>query len=330
MLGVATLIIVMAVMNGFRKELLEKILGLNGHLLIQPLEAPLTDWQRGHRAGVAQSRASRLAAPIVDGKALASSAESRAVAACSSAAMRVRGSASSSPARSPTTSRQGTLDGFDAGRGGVAIGKRLAEKLSVACRRQRDAGRARAATITPIGTHAADQDLQSRGGVRDRHVRIRRRASSSCRCRRRRPISAAPDDVTAIEVYVTDPDQVDRFRRLDRECRRRGRSRSIDWRQLNTTFFGALQVERNVMFLIVTLIILVAAFNIISGLIMLVKDKGGDIAHPAHHRRHQGRGDARVHDHRHRDRRRRDAGRPAARRADLPQCRDRSARSCRG
>ena len=56
----------------------------------------------------------------------------------------------------------------------------------------------------------------------------------------------------------------------------------VDWRQLNTTFFGALQVERNVMFLIVTLIVLVAAFNIVSGLIMLVKDKGADIAHPAH------------------------------------------------
>ncbi len=73
MLGVATLIIVMAVMNGFRKELLEKILGLNGHLMVHPLEAPLTDWRAGHRAGVAHSPASRLAAPIVDGKALASS-----------------------------------------------------------------------------------------------------------------------------------------------------------------------------------------------------------------------------------------------------------------
>src|SRR3954452_21633437 len=72
MLGVATLIIVMAVMNGFRKELLDKILGLNGHLLIQPLEQPLTDWE-----AVAE-RISRvpgviLAAPIVEGQALASS-----------------------------------------------------------------------------------------------------------------------------------------------------------------------------------------------------------------------------------------------------------------
>src|SRR5258706_4782714 len=72
MLGVATVIIVMAVMNGFRKELLDKILGINGHLLIQPLEQPLTDW------GVVSDRGSKvagvtLAAPVVEGQALASS-----------------------------------------------------------------------------------------------------------------------------------------------------------------------------------------------------------------------------------------------------------------
>src|SRR5919109_50786 len=72
MLGVATLIIVMAVMNGFRQELLDKILGLNGHLLIQPLESPLTDW-REVAERVAQVEGVKLAAPIVEGQALASS-----------------------------------------------------------------------------------------------------------------------------------------------------------------------------------------------------------------------------------------------------------------
>src|SRR3954463_2119022 len=72
MLGVATLIIVMAVMNGFRKELLDKILGLNGHLLIQPLESPLTDW-REVAERVARIDGILLAAPIVEGQALASS-----------------------------------------------------------------------------------------------------------------------------------------------------------------------------------------------------------------------------------------------------------------
>src|SRR5207247_1145762 len=73
MLGVATLIIVMAVMNGFRKELLDKILGLNGHLLVQPLESPLTDW-KDVADRISQLQGIRLAAPVVDGQALASSA----------------------------------------------------------------------------------------------------------------------------------------------------------------------------------------------------------------------------------------------------------------
>ncbi|MGY4371183.1 ABC-type lipoprotein release transport system permease subunit [Bradyrhizobium sp. LB1.3] len=70
MLGVATLIIVMAVMNGFRKELLDKILGLNGHILVQPLESPLTDW-KDVADRLSQVQGIRLAAPVVDGQALA-------------------------------------------------------------------------------------------------------------------------------------------------------------------------------------------------------------------------------------------------------------------
>jgi lipoprotein-releasing system permease protein len=84
-------------------------------------------------------------------------------------------------------------------------------------------------------------------------------------------------DVTAIEVYTDSPDRVDRYRKLVAD--NAGRPIFIvDWRQRNATFFNALQVERNVMFLILTLIVLVAALNIVSGLIMLVKDKGRDIA----------------------------------------------------
>src|SRR5262249_18517883 len=84
-------------------------------------------------------------------------------------------------------------------------------------------------------------------------------------------------DVTAVEVYIDDPDKVDQHRALAAEAAGRPIF-MVDWRQRNKTFFGALQVERNVMFLILTLIVLVAAFNIISGMIMLVKDKGPDIA----------------------------------------------------
>jgi lipoprotein-releasing system permease protein len=84
-------------------------------------------------------------------------------------------------------------------------------------------------------------------------------------------------DVTAIEIYTDNPDRVDRFRKEVTDAAQRPIF-MIDWRQRNATFFNALQVERNVMFMILTLIVLVAALNIVSGLIMLVKDKGQDIA----------------------------------------------------
>jgi len=85
------------------------------------------------------------------------------------------------------------------------------------------------------------------------------------------------NDVTAIEVFTTNPDRIESFRKSVTEAAGRPVF-LVDWRQRNSTFFNALQVERNVMFLILTMIVLVAALNIVSGLIMLVKDKGSDIA----------------------------------------------------
>src|SRR5882724_953210 len=125
MLGVATLIIVMAVMNGFRKELLDKILGLNGHLLIQPLESPLTDWD------VVTERISRvdgvmLVAPMVEGQALAASP-------FNGSGVLVRGMRAADLSVLPSIAgriKQGSLQGFDGGQG-LMIGRRLADQLSV-------------------------------------------------------------------------------------------------------------------------------------------------------------------------------------------------------
>src|SRR6201997_3262358 len=125
MLGVATLIIVMAVMNGFRKELLGKLLGLNGHLLVQPLEAPLTDW-KDVADRINQVQGIRLAAPVVDGPALASSP-------LNASGILVRGIRSedlSSLTSIADHIKEGTLEGFDEGQG-VAIGRRLADTLSL-------------------------------------------------------------------------------------------------------------------------------------------------------------------------------------------------------
>src|ERR1700735_5543010 len=123
MLGVATLIIVMAVMNGFRKELLDKILGLNGHLLVQPLESPLTDW-KDVADRINQVQGIRLAAPVVEGQALGSSP-------FNASGVFVRGISADALINLPSIAKnfkQGWLEGFAEGQG-VAIGRRLADTL---------------------------------------------------------------------------------------------------------------------------------------------------------------------------------------------------------
>ena len=269
MLGVATLIIVMAVMNGFRQELLSKILGLNGHLLIQPLESPLTDY-----AAVAD-RVSKvdgiyLAAPLVEGQALASSP-------FNASGVVVRGMLGADVAKLSQISnniKQGTLDGFDNGQG-LAIGSRLAEQLSVRAGDNITLVSPRGA-VTPMGTTPRIKAYKIAAVF---EIGMSEYDSAFVFM----PLSEAQayfnraGDVTAIEIYTDDPDNIDRFRQSVTDAAARP-IYMIDWRQRNATFFNALQVERNVMFLILTLIVLVAALNIVSGLIMLVKDKGSDIA----------------------------------------------------
>jgi lipoprotein-releasing system permease protein len=136
MLGVATLIIVMAVMNGFRKELIDKIVGMNGHLVLQPIESPLTDWQDVTER-ISQVPGIRLAVPVVDGPALASSAHN-----ASGVLVRgIRADDLNKLASIADNIQQGSLDTFEQGQG-VAIGRRLAESIVAACRRQHHAGRA--------------------------------------------------------------------------------------------------------------------------------------------------------------------------------------------
>jgi lipoprotein-releasing system permease protein len=269
MLGVATLIIVMAVMNGFRKELLGKILGLNGHLLVQPLETPLTDWaQVAERLSTIEGVV--LAAPLVEGQALASSP-------FSAAGVLVRGVRARDLARLPSVAnniKQGTLEGFDEGQG-VAIGRRLADQLSIRAGDNITLVAPRGA-VTPMGTTPRIK-VYKVAAVFEIGMSEYDAAFVFMPLAEAQLYFNRTGDVTAIEVYTADPDRIDRFRRLVSENAGRAIF-MVDWRQRNATFFNALQVERNVMFLILTLIVLVAALNIISGLIMLVKDKGHDIA----------------------------------------------------
>ena len=269
MLGVATLIIVMAVMNGFRKELLDKILGVNGHLLIQPLESPLTDWQQVAER-VSKVEGIKLAAPIVEGQALASSP-------FNASGVLVRGmrAADIGKLRSIATNiKQGTLDGFDQAQG-VVIGRRLADQLSLRAGDNLTLVAPRGA-VTPMGTTPRIKSYKI-AAVFEVGMSEYDTAFVFMPMPEAQAYFNRSGDVTAIEVYVDNPDRVDRYRKLVTDAAARPIF-MIDWRQRNATFFNALQVERNVMFLILTLIVLVAALNIVSGLIMLVKDKGPDVA----------------------------------------------------
>jgi lipoprotein-releasing system permease protein len=269
MLGVATLIIVMAVMNGFRQELLSKILGLNGHLLIQPLESPLTDYAAVSDR-VSKVNGIYLAAPLVEGQALASSPFN-----ASGVVVRgMRGADLQKLGQIASHIKQGSLDGFDDGQG-IAIGSRLAEQLSVRAGDNLTLVAPRGA-VTPMGTTPRIKPYKI-AAVFEIGMSEYDSAFVFMPLTEAQAYFNRAGDVTAIEIYTNDPDHVDAFRAAVTAAAARP-IYMVDWRQRNATFFNALQVERNVMFLILTLIVLVAALNIVSGLIMLVKDKGSDIA----------------------------------------------------
>jgi lipoprotein-releasing system permease protein len=268
-LGVATLIIVMAVMNGFRHELLDKILGLNGHLLIQPLEKPLTDWEEV-AARITAVKGVTLAAPIVEGQALASSP-------FNAGGVLVRGIRLKDLEGLPSVVnniKQGSLGGFDDGQG-VAIGRRLGDQLSLRAGDNITLVAPRGA-VTPMGTTPRIK-VYKIAAVFEIGMSEYDSAMVFMPLKEAQAYFNRAGDVTAIEVYTDNPDKVDAYRKAVQEAAQRPIF-MIDWRQRNATFFNALQVERNVMFMILTLIVLVAALNIVSGLIMLVKDKGQDIA----------------------------------------------------
>ncbi len=268
-LGVAALIVVMSVMNGFRHDLMEKMIGLNGHMFLQGVETPLTDYEAVAER-VSKVPGVTLALPLVEGQAFASSPYG------SSGAL-VRGIRGKDLARLPGVSGhiiQGSLDGFDQGQG-VAVGVKLAEHLSL---RVGD-------KVTLIAPHGAETPF----GVTPRMKTYTVAAifqigmSTFDNTFIFMPFAEAQTffndegQANVIEVYVADPDNMDAMRRRIEPAQQRPMI-DTDWRQLNRSFFDVLAVESNVMFAILALIMLVAALNVISGLIMLVQDKARAIA----------------------------------------------------
>ena len=270
-LGVATLIIVMSVMNGFREELLSRILGLNGHLSVQgqfrDLKGfdPIADSLRNVKGVVSVT-------PLIEGQVMAT-ANGTAQGAL------VRGIRPSDISRRKLIADniiRGSLDNFKPGGKNVVIGDRLADKMGL---RVGD----RITLISPKGNATAFGTVPRTAaytiaatfevGMYEYDSSFVFMDLADAQIYFKFPKEA----VSSLEVFITDPDEA-----LEVKTRIAGAVKGVgrihDWQQANASFFNAIQVERNVMFLILTLIILVAAFNIISSMIMLVKDKGKDIA----------------------------------------------------
>ncbi|NTU76464.1 MAG: lipoprotein-releasing ABC transporter permease subunit [Alphaproteobacteria bacterium] len=268
-LGVATLIIVMSVMNGFRAELFSRVLGLNGHLNVYAQDGMLFDYVPTMEKLRAVSGVLEVS-PSVEGQTLITKDGA------ASGAL-VRGVTPDLFRQRPIMAQhvvEGSLADF--GEDKIAIGGRMAQRLSVHAGDFLtlisptskttvfgSAPRMRAyqiATIFDVGMYEYDNNFIFM------------------------PLQAAQlffrtgTGVSTLEIFVKEPQRLDDVKTELTAALGSTNTRLLDWRQSNASFFTALQVERNVMFLILTLIILVAAFNIISGLIMLVKDKGRDIA----------------------------------------------------
>lgn len=297
-IGVATLIVVMSVMNGFREELLSKILGLNGHFTAFPIEEQFTDYREAVDR-IETIDGVTFAVYFVEGQVLASSNSQ-------STGASVRGMDLENIQKLDLLYNgavQGGWDNWDESNS-VAIGYRLAQQLGVTI----------GDPITIINPEGATTPFGTTPQIRSYPVGVIfdlgmvefdsffiympieaaqtyfRMYEDVLRPGMEEPDPLATDEeidaayqriprATAAEIFISDPDAVG----IMRERIQAGLGGDYpmvltDWQQRNQTFFSALQVERVVMFTILSMIILVAAFNIISSLVMLVKDKGADIA----------------------------------------------------
>ena len=269
-LGVATLIIVMSVMNGFRHELLGRILGLNGHVTVHGYEQGLENYDVLADVVRVVPGVKKVTA-IIEGQVMASGRQGNATGAM------VRGIAPEDIRNNPLIAGnidQGDLSKFG-GKDSVIIGSRLARKLGLRVGEK-------ITLISPKGQISAFGTVPRMKGytiVGTFNVGMHEYDSSFVYLPRKaaQVYFQMPKTVSYLEIMT---DHADNARKLSYKIFEVVGSKGMvsDWQRNNASFFNALQVERNVMFLILTLIILVAAFNIISSLIMLVKDKGQDIA----------------------------------------------------
>ncbi len=269
-LGVAALIIVMSVMNGFRAELFDKIVGLNGHAVVQGYEGRLSDWQR--IASAARATPGVISAlPLIE-QPLMASANGR-VEGILIRGMRPEDLRTNKIINSNVKS--GSMAAITPGSGKVAIGSQLAQAL----------GAYPGSEISLISPEGRDTPVGSVprivtytvGAIFEVGVYDYDKAYVVMPMEDAQTLLMMGDQVGMIEIQVSDPDKVgDTLASLNNVVRSHGII--VDWRQMNSALFSALEVERIAMFVVLSLIVLVAVFNILSSLIMLVRAKTRDIA----------------------------------------------------
>jgi lipoprotein-releasing system permease protein len=270
MLGVAALIIVMSVMNGFRAELFDKIVGLNGHAVVQGYGGRLEDW-RDIAALARRTPGVTEAVPLIEQPLMASHAGRV-------EGVLVRGMQRGDILANETLQGKvlaGSLEALRPGSENVAIGARLAEALGATVGGQisliSPEGRA-----TPFGTVPRIVSYNV-AAVFEVGVYDYDKAFVIMPIEDAQTLLMLGDAVGMVEVQTVDADRVEEIL-APLAARVSGRAAIADWRSLNSSLFEALQVERVAMFVVLSIIILVAVFNILSSLIMLVRAKTRDIA----------------------------------------------------
>ena len=269
-LGVAALIIVMSVMNGFRAELFDKIVGLNGHAVIQGYEGRLSGWQQIADAA-RKTPGVTSAMPLIE-QPLMASANGRVE------GVLVRGVRLEDIRANRVMNENvkgGDMRSLIPGSGNVAIGSRLAEALGAYPGSEisliNPEGRS-----TPVGTVPRIVSYRV-GAVFEVGIYDYDNAFVVMPMEDAQTLLMLGNDVGIVEVQVTDPDKVAAILAPLQKLTQ-GRAIVTDWRQMNSALFEALEIERIAMFVVLSLIILVAVFNILSSLIMLVRAKTRDIA----------------------------------------------------
>lgn len=267
-LGVATLIIVLSVMNGFREELLKSIIGFSGHVWVHNVDQPFTNYPEVIR-GIEKIPGIKTITPMIERQAIASyQSQARGI-----VVYGLEGQDLQKRSIIVSNIKSGTITNFN--NTNIIIGRRLAEQLHV------DAGD-NISIISPSGHQTAFGKVP-----RQRTFKITAVFEVGMHEYDKSvifmPLQAAqsffdlPNRITNLEIFahrIELSQQITEMLKLQLD----DHFRVLDWQHSNSKYFTALQVERNVMFLILTLIVLIASFNIISSLIMLVKDKTKDIA----------------------------------------------------